>query len=270
MRRTTTLRGPSLLLALCLGAGSAHAQRRDTLPTRVHPDSIPLDTARGASPFDRPSFGTTMRRLGGTMALTVMAPLATSGLLLLREPLRPTPGDTTDEGSPAGTVHTWASVGTGPGLGASRRADWSGTAAAGLEVLTAGFQVDGRWEHVWIPEHLELRVAHVGWLAHPRRGLMGGVIAGWREGRGPGVLSGVDFGFPLVIAGADGSWTKLEPSYVIGRNGTGYTMSYRLEMTPPRGARALWPSMVIEGRGLAENDGLFSVSARYGLRQALR
>lgn len=250
------------LLLVAARAGAQEAPR-----PRIHPDSIPIDTMPA---YPGLGLGETMRRLGMLMAGMVVAPFATSGLMFFPEYLKPTPGDTSEAGSPANTVHAWASAGTGPGLGAARRADWSGTAAVGLEVLTYGVHVDAKWEHVWIPEHLELRTAHVGWLAHPQRGMMGGVTVGWRDARGPGVVGGVDVGFPLVIAGKDGSWTRLEPSYVMGRGGSGYAMSYRFEMSPPRGAHALWPGLVIEGRGFNENDGLVSVSARYGMRQALR
>jgi hypothetical protein len=249
---------------LLLAAG---LRAQDAPRPRIHPDSIPIDTVDVWKP---PTLKQWVLGLAGTATYLVVAPAATSGLLLFPARWRPTPGDTSDVGAPANTVRSWVSAGTGPGIGAYRRADWSGTAAMGLEVLTYGFLVDAKWEHVWIPEHLELRTAHVGWLAHPRGGLLGGVTVGYRDAHGPRMLSGVDFGFPMVIAGKDGSWTKLEPSYVVGRAGAGYTMSYRLEMSPPRNARALWPGLVIEGRGLNENDGIVSVSARYGMRQALR
>ena len=259
MRQT---RSSILMLALALSPALAGAQR-DALPAHVHPDSIPVDTTPAYRP---PSPRRTLAGTAQSMAFAVVAPFATSAVLLFPGAYRVTAGDTTEADFVRDVVYPWMSVGMGPGVGPKRRADFSGTAAAGLEVLTHGVTVDARWEHVWIPEHLELRTARAGWLAHPRPGLMGGVVVGYRDARGPALLRGVDFGFPFVVAVAGGGWLRAEPSYIVGARRR-VVMSYRVEVVPPRAAaRPHVPTVVLEARGFDENDGIVSLQAQFGVR----
>ena len=84
------------------------------------------------------------------------------------------------------------------------------------------------------------------------------------------MLRGVDFGFPLVIASKGGGWVRFEPSYVVDRDRK-VVMSYRIESVPPRAATRPWvPAVIVEARGLGENDGIATVSAQFGVRSRLR
>jgi hypothetical protein len=270
MRPTTTLPGSSLLLALGVAASAAHAQQRDTIPTHVDPDAIPVLDTVPVVPYEPPSTGRLLLGTARSLAFMTAGAFATSGVLLLPDALRITAGDTTEASFPEGRSHAWIGLGTGPGLGPHRRADWSGAADVGLETMLHGIRLDARWEHARLDERLEIRTAHLGWLAHPRRGVMGGVVVGYRDARGPGMLRGVDFGFPLVVAIRGGGWLAYQPSYVVSPGGR-FVMSYRIESVPPRAAtRPFFPTMVLEARGFGENDGMVTVGAQFGVRTRMR
>jgi hypothetical protein len=109
--------------------------------------------------------------------------------------------------------HVALSATGGPAFNGTSVPTWE--QSANVELFSDGVYVEFRLESFYLPELTRYRTARIGFLVHPYGMLASGVTVGARAGTGPEARSGVELGLPLVWGGRR-SWTRFEPTYVIG------------------------------------------------------
>lgn len=115
---------------------------------------------------------------------------------------------------------------TGGGIGENGPTSW--TNSEHLEVLRGHLYASVSLEHFQVKERLRYHTIRAGYLFRPKRAFAGGLTIGYRGVSGGGGQDAAIISLPLTIGGQVAA-ARLEPTYVIWREGVSWTYRFQGE-----------------------------------------
>lgn len=238
-RAESTMTALALLLQAIVAVALA-AQTPDTT-TRAgtaSSDTSARDTARAHAA--NPDAWLLLPVMGGLGAVLAVAP---SSLLLV--PRMTSPG--------TGTVpfaRNHVAVYSTIGISYDGREGW--LRSEHLELFRNAVYAEIEAREYYLPALYATRTVRVGYLAHPKSALVGGVTLGYRYAAADTLRRGVEVGFPLIFGDED-AIARFEPTYLFSAR-DGVSWNYRFQGEFPIPLAPLFAGFVFEWQRLGKGN----------------